>query len=531
LAGRDLAARCGEGRLDAKGQAVSRRERKRALTAGSSSRWAGAITRVSEDAYQLAERNLRAQRASLLARLRRIESRLAVPCAGTSGRVRGYATPSERHQKTVHREALRVRLVRVQARLDSGVLSVVRGGKALLHKRNNLAAAGLTLAQWHAQWLPARWFLTADGEAGKAWGNETIRFNPGEGWLEVKLPAAQAHLANARHGRYRLSCTVGFSYRGDQVAAQAATGAVRYDIWHDPDNGRWYLDASWRVASGAAPTLEGLRAYPVVAVDVNDGHLDLAVLDSHGNPVGTPRTIPLLLAGLPAATRDARVRAAISDLIASGREHGVHAMVIENLDFEQHRAEGRDHAGNRPARGQRGRSYRRAVAGIPTARFRDRLVQMCHNAGLAIVVVDPAYTTRWAAQHWLAPLRACHPQTSGHYAAAVVIGRRGLGHRARRRVTRNPPVPAEAARSTETRPGTTPTSRPAPRKPATHRDIRQPIRRKTGPPQRAPAGNQAAQDRSGPPADQDTLLPAHEERSDPPGCAPRAPSRLHSIEP
>jgi hypothetical protein len=55
LAGRDLAARCGEGRLDAKGKAVSRAGRKRALTAASSSRWAGAITRTSEDQVRLAD--------------------------------------------------------------------------------------------------------------------------------------------------------------------------------------------------------------------------------------------------------------------------------------------------------------------------------------------------------------------------------------------------------------------------------------------------------------------------------------------
>jgi hypothetical protein len=38
LAGRDLAARCGEGLLDVKGRAASRAARKRALTAASSSR-------------------------------------------------------------------------------------------------------------------------------------------------------------------------------------------------------------------------------------------------------------------------------------------------------------------------------------------------------------------------------------------------------------------------------------------------------------------------------------------------------------
>jgi hypothetical protein len=101
LAGRDLAARCAEGRLDAEGRAVPRRERKRALTAGSSSRWAGAITRVSEDQWQLADRNLRAGRASLRARVRRIEARAAVSAGGRAGRVRGYATPAERHAKTI----------------------------------------------------------------------------------------------------------------------------------------------------------------------------------------------------------------------------------------------------------------------------------------------------------------------------------------------------------------------------------------------------------------------------------------------
>jgi hypothetical protein len=89
LAGRDLAARVREGRLGARGKAASRRERKRALTAQSSSRWAGAITRTSEDQWGQAERNLRAERSSLLARTRRIEARIAVPAGGRDGRVRG----------------------------------------------------------------------------------------------------------------------------------------------------------------------------------------------------------------------------------------------------------------------------------------------------------------------------------------------------------------------------------------------------------------------------------------------------------
>ena len=90
LAGRDLAARCAEGWLDAKGRAASRARRKKAMTAESSSRWAGAITRTSEDQHRLAGQNLRAERNTLQARIRRIQARLLVPAGGKARRVRGY---------------------------------------------------------------------------------------------------------------------------------------------------------------------------------------------------------------------------------------------------------------------------------------------------------------------------------------------------------------------------------------------------------------------------------------------------------
>ncbi len=309
-----------------------------------------------------------------------------------------------------------------------------------------------------------------------------------------------AHLANQPHGRYRLSCPVAFSYRGDEVAAQAATGAIRYDITLDPASGRWYLDASWKTAPAPVPALEELREHPVVAVDVNAGHLAVAVVTADGNVTGTPVTLPLDLAGLPAATRDGRLRAAVSTLIATAKEHGARAVVIEDLDFAEAREQGRERSGNRPSRGRRGRAFRRLVSGIPTGKFRDRLTQMASNAGLSVIVTDPAYTSRWGAEHWLAPLREHHPKATGHHAAALVTGRRGLGHRARRRATGNQPAPEEAARPAQARPRTKPAARTAPRKPATPRGPRQPPGTKTRTPHRTMAGNQAAQHRPGPPA-------------------------------
>jgi len=56
---------------------------------------------------------------------------------------------------------------------------------------------------------------------------------------------------------------------------------------------------------------------------------------------------------------------------------------------------------------------------------------MAANVGLAVIAVNPAYTSRGGREHWLAPLQeqASPVPASGHHAAAVVIGRRALGHK------------------------------------------------------------------------------------------------------
>ena len=108
-----------------------------------------------------------------------------------------------------------------------------------------------------------------------------------------------------------------------------------------------------------------------------------------GNQAGVPHTIGLPLAGLPSGTRDGRLRGAITTILATARQHRAGAVVIENLDFTAARQLGRERAGNRPARGRRGRAFRHQVAGIPTARFRDRLTSMAATAGMAVIAVDP----------------------------------------------------------------------------------------------------------------------------------------------
>jgi IS605 OrfB family transposase len=344
-------------------------------------------------------------------------------------RRRGYRSAGERFTKTRRLAVLRKRLATAEEALAAGRPSIVVGGKRLWRNRTHLDKADMTERHWRDRWDAARLFVTADGESGKAGGNETIRIDAA-GWLRIKTPAA---LVDRFGSHVVIGEPIRFSHRGDEWADRvAARQAVRYDIHYDPTRGRWYVDASWKTTPEPAPELDALRRGRVLGVDLNEGHLATCVLDTSGNPVGAPVSIDVITAGLPASRRDGRVRAAIAAVLDRARQHNCSAIVVENLDFADARAVGRDTLG----RGKRGKRLRRTVAGIPTRRFRDRLIGMAARRGLTVIGVDPAYTSKWGNQHWRTPLQqqTSHPAAvTTHHGAAVAIGRRGLGLAIRRR--------------------------------------------------------------------------------------------------
>src|SRR5579875_3448216 len=440
----ELAGRIRCGVLDGAARAAWRAGRKRAVTAVSSSRWAGTITRAVEDQFQLGMRGLIAHVADLKAAVSVLSERCAlnpgerstaeldharIASARRSGVRRGYRSKAERFTKTRRLAVLRQRLHAAEEALAAGRPSIVVGGKRLWRQRHNLVHSDLAELQWRQQWDAARMFITADGEAGKIGGNETIRVDP-EGCLRIKVPAA----LTAEFGSHVvIEQPVHFAYGGDEWAERvAARQAVRYDVHLDTKRGRWYLDASWRTSPKPVPGLEELRSERVLGVDLNADHLACCVLDASGNPIGGPNSIEVVTLGLTGFHRDGRVRAAVVTLLNLAQQHNCRAVVIENLDFNDSRATGRETLG----RGKRGKRLRRTVAGIPTAKFRRRLIGMAARRGIYVIGVDAAYTSRWGAQHWIQPLRqqTSDPATvTSHHGAAVAIGRRGLGLAIRRR--------------------------------------------------------------------------------------------------
>ncbi|WP_235989620.1 transposase, partial [Streptomyces ureilyticus] len=483
LASGDLAERSRQGLAhDAASWAV----RKQGLTGKSSARWAGSITKATHDQWALARRGQAAHMAWLREQIAAIEARLARPLGAKAnkreGLARGYTTRAERHAKSRRLHALKARLAVVEADWAAGRVRVVRGGKRLAKTRHHLDDAGLSEQQWRQRWRAARMFLAADGESGKRFGNETIRVTD-TGQLSLKLPAPLAHRANAPHGRYVLDATVVFRHRGQEWRDRiTANRAVAYRIHHDVLRGRWYVTASWQRAAAPILPLDAALARGVVGVDMNDDHLAAWHLDVHGNPVGEPQRFFYDLSG-SAEHRDAQIRHALSRLLHYTQRCGAAAIAIEDLNFTD---------GTSREKHGRNKGFRRLLSRFPTARLKARLISMAAEQDIAVVAVDPAYTSRWGAQHWQKPLTTPRRKTSRHDAASIAVGRRALGHPIRRRTA---PPPAHQSdvpghRTVQARPETR-------RREETRPHLPGPRTGCAPPGGGAKAGNQCAQHRSG----------------------------------
>ncbi|WP_234336888.1 transposase [Streptomyces xylophagus] len=481
LASRDLKVRCAEGLGHS---AETWAARKRGLTPVSSSRWAGSITKATHDQWALARRGQLAHIQSLETGIRTIGHRLSLPIGakGSKHAPGGYRSKREWHAKTRRLHVLEDRLERERADREAGTVHVVRGGKRLARTRHQLSDAQLTEAKWREWWEASRWFLQADGESGKRYGNETLRISP-DGEVSIKLPAPLVGLANAPHGRYFLACRVAFPHRGQEWADRvAANRGVAYRIHLDVARGRWYVTASWQIPVSRTIPVTAALAHGVIGVDMNADHLAAWRLDAHGNPTGNPHRFFYNLTGM-AQHRDAQVRHALTRLLHWAKTCGVKAIAVENLDFGAEKT--REKHGHR-------KRFRQLISGIPTGKLRARLTSMADQTGITIIAVDPAYTSKWGAQHWQKPLTHENRKTTRHDAAAVAIGRRAQGHPIRRRTT-----PPRAHQSDVHGHRTVQADRRAPGREEPRPLLPGPRTRSVPPDRGANAGNQNAQHRSG----------------------------------
>ncbi len=401
---------------------------------GIQSRYAGSICIDSDAAVRAAKEGLWRHRAGLRRAVATLERRTAAlsraecGCRERRGCVRcreGYKSANERWQKQRRLASRRAELARVDKQLAERRYPVVYGGRRLANTRHHLGTAGLSEKQWHAVWEEARFWFGCVGNTGRPGGNPCLtlrREADGLHYLTVSVPAPVAERLGVPT-RVRLSHPVPLHHRSAELAQRLEDrGAVRLDIEPvtDPRGRRKvYLRAAWVRPTTEPATLPAARAGGVVGIDLNADHLATTRLDTSGNPVGRPIRVPLDLKDASRPTRDGRLRAAITATLNYAVATGATAIAIEDLDFADGKT--REKFGRRKA-------FRHLIHGFPTTQFQDRVVAMAATQGLAVIAVDPRYTSRYGGASWQRALSTPTVLATRHEGASVAIGRRALGH-------------------------------------------------------------------------------------------------------
>ena len=232
------------------------------------------------------------------------------------------------------------------------------------------------------------------GEAGKAGGNEIATWN-GDGMLRIRLlrteEVTHLTLAGVRlPKRYLLAAHTALAYRQPLSWRVTLLPGLRVKLALSFEE--WEPRITSRIEHGA------------IALDLNADHA--AIIDVTGD--GRPgRATRLPVGEGPQSTLD------IAHAVAERARERQCPVVIEDLDFRRKKSWLKRY----------GKPFARILSGFKSAEVAEAIERACARAGVEVIRVDPAYTSQLGKLVYPARRRL-----GAHHAAALVIGRRGLGY-------------------------------------------------------------------------------------------------------
>lgn len=203
-------------------------------------------------------------------------------------------------------------------------------------------------------------------------------------------------------------------------AARSANAALKRDtVRSNFDNAACTHDARVSFAE---------RGARFAGVDVNAGHIDVAVCDVYGNLIGKPRTVYF-----NSYHSDKQNKSAVLHALDVVR-HFCERRHVECVFFEDLKGflDSRSRTLN-----EGGHVFRRCVSSIPTGQIKDWAIQKLTSDSCHVEFVAAAYTSQCASEFWQDSSSAALSGGSGdscvcvfsgvHQATALMVARRGLG--------------------------------------------------------------------------------------------------------
>jgi IS605 OrfB family transposase len=333
------------------------------------------------------------------------------------------------HEKQRKVDRLQFKILAMQARVDAPAPGICFGSHALFMKQFD---EGVSIVEWRKEWQSARksQFLvvgTGSEETGcascqatlEADGTITLRLRPFNAML-AKRTNASGQSTDKMKRRKTITAKAsdfvvirgvefkhGAEYIKDALARNQEKGKrtpLTYRFIRD-DRGVWYVHASLSIPDTAIfDTQDG-----AIGLDFNEDHIAATVVDRHGNFVCC-RRFELDLYGLSSLQAKDKIRCVARDVTAWAKSLGL-SVIAEDLDFQKKKRSMAAFSAKRA----------RSLSSLHFAAWGQAIQSRCHKDGVALKLVNPAYTSLIGRVKFAASIGL-----SVHHSAAMVIARRGM---------------------------------------------------------------------------------------------------------
>ena len=326
-----------------------------------------------------------------------LRSRLA---ALEASRAKDWKNAARKRRNAVATRKAETRLARVETELE-GPPRHCFGGRQLLRQGR--------VKEWRRRRDGNALFA---GETGRPYGNEVARWNPYTHRLELKLPG---NLRPVVLENVRFPLPVAEEIQLCQEVRVPVSWRVKL-----LPKGKVELCCTYEERE--LPVYTHQR-YGALAMDLNADHIALTRVSKEGRLLGTWR--------LDLGKGNDAVQQAARTVSAMAASHCI-PLVAEDLDFRTKKAWLKRY----------GKRFAEVLSIFRTRQVLAAVERQCRHRGVELIRVDPAWTTRLARDGKYAD----RYRIGVHHAAALVIGRRGLGFAERVPKTAPPPVRADVKR-------------------------------------------------------------------------------------
>lgn len=323
---------------------------------------------------------------------------------------------------------LNQKLLVLKKELHNKHTKVLYGGSKLLKERHSIHNNDTAkLNRWRKEWMLSRtnemFFI---GSTDEKMGNDNAHLTRDEHnhlFLRILIPLHMRRIEKYRfeENQVYVHLPISFKYHKQMIEnhllihensnknerkESGLKNSVSIKI-KNSEHGL-YVHASFELE---AQKIRTNKDYGVIAVDTNPDHLAVAELDEHGNKVHA-FSVPLDLLNKSSGQRKNIIFHAVKKITQYANSKGK-SIVIEDLDFSKKRA---------MLSKNENTAYALMLSSFSYSTITYAFISRCFKEQIELLKVNPAYTSqlgkiKYSTLHGL----------SVHEAAALMIGRRGMG--------------------------------------------------------------------------------------------------------